>query len=156
MLVRNPRRFWCEQEVVMSTAEFLVFYCPKQPWSTAKVTSQLYTSDLHWVRRILELLICLVIALGISYCLFIPRDFNITVCSDLVSRCENSSEGVLLAQWEHAEQRPPLSAPSRVPGLTAWQFQCCSPSAAGWQDRGWNSAWCTVPYSKKYLCLCEE
>lgn len=153
--MRNPRRFWCEQEV-MSTAEFLVFYCPKQPWSTAKVTSQLYTSDLHRVRRILELLICLVIALGISYCLFIPRDFNITLCSDLVSRCENSSEGVLLAQWEHAEQRPPLSAPSHVPGLTAWQFQCCSPSAAGWQDRGWNSAWCTVSYSKKYLCLCEE
>ena len=30
-LVRNPRHFWCEQEVIISTAEFLVFYCPKQP-----------------------------------------------------------------------------------------------------------------------------
>lgn len=51
-LVRNPRHFWCEQEVVMSITELLVFYCPKQPWSTAKLTSQPCTSDLHWVRRI--------------------------------------------------------------------------------------------------------
>lgn len=129
---------------------------PNSPWSTAKVTPQLCTTDLHRVRRILELLICLVIALGISYCLFIPRDLNITVCSDLVSRCENSWEGVLVAQRGRAEQRPPLSASSCAPGLTAWQFQCCSPSAAGWQDRGWNSAWCTASAGRKDLCLCEE
>lgn len=41
-LVRNPRHFWGEQEV-MSITECLVFYCPKEPWSTAKVTSQLCT-----------------------------------------------------------------------------------------------------------------
>lgn len=135
-LVRNPRRFWCEQEVVTSTAEFLVFYCPKQPGSTAKVTQQLHTSDLHQARRIWELVICLVIALAISYCLLTPRDFNRTVCSDLVRRCENSSEGVSLAREGRAEQRLPLSAPSRVPGLTAWQFQqllsfCCSLTRQG-------------------------
>lgn len=98
--------------------------------------------------HILELLICLIIALGISYCLFIPLVFNVTVCSDLVRRCENSLEGILLAQWEDEEQRPPLNAQSPVPGLMAWQFQGCSHSTAGWQDRGWNFAQCIASYEK--------
>lgn len=38
-LVRNPRCFWYEQEVVMSTSEFLVFYCPKQPLEHCKSDS---------------------------------------------------------------------------------------------------------------------
>lgn len=148
-LVRNLSHFWCEQEVTMSTAEFLVFYCPKEPWSPAE---SYFTAVSIWPSAdkkdcILELLICLVIALGISYCLFIPRVFNVTVCSDLVRRCENSSEGILLAQWEATEQRPPLNAENPVPGAMAWQFQHCSRSAAGWQDRRWNFTECAASYS---------
>lgn len=50
-LVRNPRLFTCEQDVIMNTAEFLVFYHPKQPRSTAKVALQQQTSDLHQMKR---------------------------------------------------------------------------------------------------------
>lgn len=101
-------------------------------------------SSLHKNNHTLKLLIWLVIALGTSYCLFIPWVFNVTVCSDLLSRCENSLEGILLAQWEYKEQRLPLSTRSSVPGLMAWQFQCCSHSASGWHDRRWNFAQCVA------------
>lgn len=36
-LVRNPRCFWCEQEVITSTAEFFIFYAPNSPEGLQKL-----------------------------------------------------------------------------------------------------------------------
>lgn len=141
----------------MSTAEFLVFYCPKEPWSPAE---SYFRAVSIWPSAdkkdcILELLICLVIALGISYCLFIPRVFNVTVCSDLVRRCENSSEGILLAQWEDTEQRPPLNV--RALCQERWLGSSSTARVLLQVDKTEDETLLSAqPRAlKKYSCLCE-